>query len=198
MWYPPLSPAILAGLAFITGLDLPTITSRVLPFIEAVSPLSIFFLARHLYGETAAYISTTALALTPTFVFWTAIGDPQSFTLFLIPFYLLIWLKQASNPESKNIILLGVLLAVNFLVHLSYFVAVLVLLSSTIALVSGKRAGRRLYRDLFSAVMISQILTMPWWLPEDFLRPVQDLWCCSRGQGLGRLSQSRHRPHPLV
>ncbi len=167
MWYPPLSPAIYAGLAFLSGLDLPTVTSRLMPFIEAVSPLSIFFLARRLYGETAAYISTAALALTPTFVFWTAIGDPQSLTLFMIPLYLLLWIKHAETPESKNIILLGAALAVNFLVHLSYFVAVFVILSATIALVSGKRAGRRLYKDFFKAVMISQLLTMPWWLSDN-------------------------------
>jgi hypothetical protein len=78
MWYPPLSPLFLAALSFILKMDLPTISSRVIPFIEALSPISIFFLARYMYDEFAAYVSTLALALTPTFVFWTGISDPQS------------------------------------------------------------------------------------------------------------------------
>jgi hypothetical protein len=167
MWYPPLSPLFLASLSFLTGLDLPTVSSRIVPFFEALTPLPIFFLARHLYDETAGYVSALALALTPTFVFWTGISDPQSFTLFFIPLYILLWLRHSKSPEGKNIAILGVLLALNFLVHLSYFVAVLVLLSVSTALVIGKDAGGWLFRDLLIAIFISQILTAPWWLPKN-------------------------------
>ncbi|HDH28074.1 MAG TPA: hypothetical protein ENH13_02970 [Euryarchaeota archaeon] len=55
----------------------------------------------------------------------------------------------------------------NFLIHLSYFVAVLVLLSVTTALVIGKDAGRWLFRDLLVAIGISQVLTIFWWLPDN-------------------------------
>lgn len=167
MWYPPLSPLFLAALSFISGLDLPTVSSRIVPFIEAITPLPIFFLAKHLHDETAGYFSALALALTPTIVFWTGISDPQSFTLFFIPLYILLWLRHSKSPEGKNIAILGVLLTINFLVHLSYFVAVIVLLSVTVALVIGKDAGRWLFRDLGIAILISQILTAPWWLSNN-------------------------------
>jgi hypothetical protein len=167
MWYPPLSPIFLAALSYISGFDLPSVSSRLIPFLEALSPLSIFYLTRHMYDETAAYISTIALALTPTFVFWTGISDPQSLTLFLIPLYILLLIKQSKNPSQKNIVILGVALGFNFLVHLSYFVALLVLLSVTTALVARKMAEKRLYLDLLKAILISQIITSPWWLPKN-------------------------------
>ncbi|MFV2040955.1 MAG: glycosyltransferase family 39 protein [Candidatus Hydrothermarchaeales archaeon] len=167
MWYPPLGPVFLAALSRFSGLDLPTVSSRITPFIEALSPLSIFFLAKHLYDDFAGYVSALVLALTPTFVFWTGITDPQSFTLFFIPLYILLWLRHSKAPDRKNIALLGVLLALNFLVHLSYFVAVLVLFSVTFALVIGKDAGKWLFRDLAFAVVLSQVLTIYWWLPDN-------------------------------
>jgi hypothetical protein len=169
MWYPPVSPLFLAAVSFLLKLDLPTVSSRVIPFIEAMSPLSLFFLARYMYDETAAYAATLSLALTPTFVFWTGISDPQSFTLFLIPLYILFWLKHSREPKpnGKNVAFLGVALAINFLVHLSYFVAVLILLSITAVLILRKMAGKWLIKDLLSAIAISQILTAPWWLPKN-------------------------------
>jgi hypothetical protein len=167
MWYPPLSPLFLASLSGLTGLDLPTISSRIIPFIEALTPLPIFFLAKYLYDDFAGYVSALALALTPTFVFWTGISDPQSFTLFFIPLYIMLWLRHSKSPEGRNIAILGVLFALNFIVHLSFFVAVLILLSVSAALVIGKDAGGWLFRDLLIAIIISQILTAPWWLPNN-------------------------------
>jgi 4-amino-4-deoxy-L-arabinose transferase-like glycosyltransferase len=167
MWYPPASPLFLAALSFLLKLDLPTVSSRVVPFIEALSPLSIFFLARYMYDETAALAATLSLALTPTFVFWTGISDPQSMTLFLIPLYILFWLKHSKEPKGKNVAFLGLVLALNFLVHLSYFVAILVLLSITAGLIFRKMAGKWLFKDLLIAIAISQIITAPWWLPKN-------------------------------
>jgi hypothetical protein len=167
MWYPPISPLFLAGLSYITGFDLPTVSSRIIPFIEALSPISMFFLARYMYDETAAYISTLALALTPTFVFWTGITDPQSLTLFLIPLYILLWLKHSKEPNNRNLAIVSVVLTVNFLVHLSYFVAVFILFSISTVIVFRKIASKWLFRDLLIVVLLSQILTAPWWLPKN-------------------------------
>src|SRR3990172_3946216 len=167
MWYPPASPIFFAAASYLTGLDIPTVSSRIVPFLEALAPLSIFFLARRMYGETAASISTLALALTPTFVFWTGMSDPQALTLFLIPLYVLFWLKHIETPKSKNVAVLGIVLAANFFVHLSYFVAVFVLFSVTTSLVMRNMAKRQLFLDLILVILISQLLTAPWWLPNN-------------------------------
>jgi len=167
MWYPPLSPLSLAALSYALNLDLPTLCSRVMPFIEALSPITIFYLARHMYDELAGYAAALTLALTPTFIFWTAISDPQSLTLFLIPLYLLLWLKHWAKRERRNILILSLALAVNFLFHLSYFVAILVLLSTTLALLLSRKTGAWLLRDLMLVIMASQLLTSPWWLPRN-------------------------------
>jgi hypothetical protein len=167
MWYPPLSPIFLAALSRLSGFDLATVSSRIIPFLEALSPISIFFLARNMFDEFSAYVSTIVLALTPTFVFWTGISDPQSLTLFLIPIYVLLWIKHAREPSNKNVLFIGILLALNFLVHLSYFVAVFILLTVTLTIVARRNVGVWLIRDFFFSVIISQILTSPWWLPKN-------------------------------
>ncbi|NOZ76830.1 MAG: hypothetical protein GXO65_03970 [Euryarchaeota archaeon] len=169
MWYPPLSPVIFALTGSITGLDIPTVSSRLVPFIEALTPLSIYPLAAYLYNRTAAAVAVVTLALTPSFVFWSGISDPQSFTLFLIPLLVLAWVRHSAHPiGNRGLALLGVVLAFNFLLHLSYFLAVLVLLMATLALVlSGAR--RSLFLDWLKVVLLSQALrpggSSPSWPP---------------------------------
>jgi len=167
MWYPPLTPVLLAFLSYIAKLDIPTVCSRVLPFIESLSPLSIYFLARKMYNEHAAKIAAVSLALTPSFIFWTGIADTQSFTFFMIPLYVLIQLYQSEKREIKNVFILGVLLGFNFLFHLSYFAAVLALLMCTIAIVFSDRNKAFLLKDLGIAIIISQLIAAPWWLPRN-------------------------------
>ncbi len=167
MWYPPLSPILFALTSSISGLDIPTVSSRLLPFIEALAPLSLFFLARYLYGSHVAFISTTALALTPSFIFWSGISDPQSFTLFLIPLLVLAWLKHSKKPSNLIIAGMGIALGVNFLIHLSYFIEILILLMVTIALVAVHKAGKKLFLDLGKVILISQVIAAPWWLPRN-------------------------------
>jgi hypothetical protein len=164
MWYPPLSPVIFALTGSITGLDIPTISSRLVPFIEAATPLTLYPLAAYLYNRTVAAVAVVTLALTPSFVFWSGISDPQSFTLFLIPLLVLVWARHSVQPmSSRSLALLGAVLALDFLLHLTYFLAVLVLLMVTLALVLNG-ARRSLLLDWAKVVLISQALTSPWWL----------------------------------
>jgi hypothetical protein len=168
MWYPPLSPMLFAFGSFITGLDLATVSSQVVPFFEAVTPLSIYFLARYLYSGRVAVISTLTLAMTPSFVFWSGISDPQSFTLFIIPLLVAGWIWHSKQGASNmRLLAFGMVLAVNFLMHLSYFLVVLILLMVTLALVINKEAKRELFLDFLKVVLISQVLTAFWWLPKN-------------------------------
>lgn len=172
MWYPPLSPILFAAASYLLGVDIPTVSSRVVPFIEALTPLSLYFLAKTLYNEKVAYLSTLVLAFIPSFVFWSGISDPQSFTLFLIPVYILLWVNYANRgyPPKRDfykLVVLGILLALNFLMHLSYFVALLVLLMVTISLIATRIASRSLLLDFGIVVFISQISTALWWALMD-------------------------------
>ncbi len=167
MWYPPISLFFFALTSSISGLDIPTVSSRLVPFLESLTSLGLYFLAKYLYGTQAAFISALALALTPSFIFWSGISDPQSLTLFLIPLVLLAWLKHAKAPSSKLLIGLGVLLGFNFLTHLSYFITALSLLMATIALIIRREAGKRLLADYGKVILISQLVAAPWWLPRN-------------------------------
>ncbi len=168
MWYPPLSPVFFALASYATGLDIPTVSSRLVPFLEALTPTSMYFLGRHLYDKRAAALATLALALTPAFIFWSGIADPQSFTLFIVPLVILYWVLHArAEPSCKRLLFLGILLAFAFLIHLSYFLVVLALLTTTLALVIKGESRGKLFLDLGMVVLISQILTLPWWLPKN-------------------------------
>ncbi|MFQ6105585.1 MAG: hypothetical protein ACE5NL_00755 [Candidatus Hydrothermarchaeaceae archaeon] len=168
MWYPPVSPVLFAVTSYISGLDIPTVSSRVVPFFEALSPVSIYFLSRYMYNRRVAFVSTAALALTPSFVYWTGISDPQSFTIFMIPLLILAWIWHSKQGASNlRLLALSLLLAVNFLMHLSYFIEILVLFMVTIALVIRKDASKKLFLDLGKVIVISQLITMPWWLSKN-------------------------------
>lgn len=168
LWYPPISPIFFAALSRISGMDLPTVSSRLLPFIEALTPLPIYALGRYLYDKRVAVVSTIALALTPSFVFWSGISDPQSFTLFMIPLIIMAWIIHSkSEPNNKRLLVLGSVLALIFLVHLSYFLIILILLMVSIALIIEGQAKKSLLLDLFKCIAISQILTAPWWLTQN-------------------------------
>lgn len=168
MWYPPISPIFFAALSWISGLDIPTVSSRLVPFIEALTPLPLYLLGRYLYDKRVALVATMTLALTPSFVFWSGISDPQSFTLFVIPLFILTWMIHSrSEPSNLRLFVIGALLGINFLTHLSYFLVVLILLMVTIALILEKEAGKGLLIDLAKVVAISQVLTAPWWLPKN-------------------------------
>lgn len=168
MWYPPLSPMLFALGSYVTGLDLATFSSRVVPFFEAIVPLSTYFLARYLYNEKVAIISTLVLAMTPSFVFWSGISDPQSFTLFIIPLLVAAWIWHSKQgPSNMRLLAFGMILALNFLMHLSYFLVVLILLAVTAALIWNKETNRTLFFDFLKVVLISQAITAFWWLPKN-------------------------------
>jgi hypothetical protein len=168
MWYPPLSPMLFALGSYITRLDIATFSSRVVPFFEAAAPLSLYPLARYLYSERVAVISTLTLAMTPSFVFWSGISDPQSFTLFIIPLLVAGWIWHSKqSPSSLRLLAFGMVLAVNFLMHLSYFLVVIILLAVTLALVINRGAKRALFLDFLKVVLISQAITAFWWLPKN-------------------------------
>jgi len=167
MWYPPLSPILLALGSWITDLDIPTICSRVLPFFEALSPLTMYFLGRLLYDRITGVVSTFMVALTPSFVYFTGIADPQSFTAFLIPVILTIWVLQARLPDRKKLVVTSLLLTINFLMHLSYFLVLWEMLMISLALYLQGFAGKRIFKDFLIVVVVSQLLTSPWWLPRN-------------------------------
>lgn len=167
MWYPPLSVTFLTVLSKMTTLDIPTVVTRIIPFFEAVTPLSIYFLARHLYQEKVAVYSTLILCATPSFVYWTGIADPQSLVLFLIPLYILYFLKYSRGEYgNKSLILAGIVLGFTFLFHLSYFILLLSLFMGLLFLFS-KRIFKRALFAFIVLVLISQIVAVWWWYPRN-------------------------------
>lgn len=167
LWYPPLSFVSLALLSKLSSLDIPTVVTRLVPFFEAISPISIYFLAKYLYSEKIAVYSTVILCATPSFIYWTGIGDPQFFILFLIPLYILYFLKYTRGEYGDlSLVLMGIFLGISFLVHLSYFIVVLCLLAVVIFVSSEKHFKRALF-GLILLVFVSQVTALWWWYPRN-------------------------------
>ncbi|MEI8175426.1 MAG: glycosyltransferase family 39 protein [Candidatus Omnitrophota bacterium] len=172
-WYPPVFPSFLALVAKLSRLDIPTVCSRIIPFLESLAPLSLYFLARHLYGRLAAALATLTLALTTAFVYWNSISDPQSFIMFMMPLVLLVWVWYVQTRAGRSwrnraaiVAGLGVVLAVSFMTHLMFFLMVIMLFMVHLSLVLKKKASARSTVDLSLAVALSQALTAFWWLPR--------------------------------
>lgn len=167
MWYPPLSVTFLAVLSKITSLDIPTVVTRIIPFFEGLSPLSIYFLARYLYQEKIAVYSTIVLAGTVSFVYWTGIADPQSLTLLLIPLCILWFMKYVNREYTeKSLLVMGIIIGFSFLFHLSYFLIILSLLMVSIYFFFQMKFTRSVCAFVLILVL-SQLIAFWWWYPRD-------------------------------
>lgn len=174
LWYPPISAFLFAFFSWLFNLDIATVSSRIVPFIEALAPLTIFFLGNVLFNKKIAYLATILLSLTPSFAYWSGISDPQSLTLFLIPIYIifLVWRAKSGNDlEDKKrwlwVLATSFLLAINFLTHLSYFLVVIILLLVSLGLIIKFGLRRDFIVDALVAIIFSQILTIWWWAPKN-------------------------------
>ncbi len=169
-WYTPGAVLIYAGLSQLTQLELPVVVSRIMPFVESLGFVPFYFLARYLYGIRAAIVATVVLVLTPSFLFWSSIGTPQGFTMFCIPLAILLWItfvqkKYVFASQWLHFLSLALLLTINFYTHLTYFNTIIILLFVHLSLVSEKIGRMKHYVWLIGAILISQLLTIGWWLP---------------------------------
>ena len=167
LWYPPLSPLFLAFLSKITTLDLPTVCTRVVPFFEAFTPIPFYFLVKKWYNGQIARISVLILALTPSFIYLTGIADLQIFTLWILPVALII---ISEDYTIKRAIILGILLGINFLFHLSYFVTLVTLLIYILAEKIEKRPIKEKIKFFLIATGVSLGITAWWWAPDNLFK----------------------------
>ncbi len=172
LWYNPLSIYFFALLSKLSQLDLPTVCSRIMPFVEAISIIPFYFLCRALYQKRIALIATLFLLLSPSYLYWTGISTLQSFTIFLIPLILLLWIRFVQREflfsnRLRHLIIMSALLAINFLTHLSYFTLLIILVCVQIGLILGRRSKIADSFYLIAIIILSQLMTINWWLPTN-------------------------------
>jgi len=168
LWYPPLSMVFFAGVSTITSLDLPTVMTRVIPFIEAFTPIPTYFLAKEWFGKNVARIAVVMLAITPSFILYSSIADPQVLTLMVIPIVLIFLSRQQYGFSRKAAIGIGVLLGINFMTHLSYFITVALMFLYLVARWFDRKPLRNELKFTALSIGISLLISSWWWLP-DFL-----------------------------
>ena len=166
LWYPPLSMVFFAGLSVVSGFDLPTVMTRIIPFIEAATPIPFYFLAREWYDRGVARLAVLLLAVTPSFILYSAIADPQVFTLMAIPVVLVYLSRQQYGYSKRAAIAKGILLGITFMTHLSYFIVVGLMIMYVLARKVDRRPVRNEIRFTLISLGISLLISAWWWLPD--------------------------------
>lgn len=166
LWYPPLSMAFFAGISTVTNLDLPTVMTRVIPFFEAFTPIPFYFLAKEWFDRTVGKLAVLILAITPSFILYSSIADPQIFTLMVIPIVLIYLSRQQYNYSRNAAIWIGLLLGINFMTHLSYFIVVGLMALYIIARKVDRHPVRNELKFTVIAIGISLLISAWWWLPD--------------------------------
>ncbi len=166
LWYPPLSMAAFAGLSAISNMDLPTVMTRIIPFFEAFTPIPFYFLAKEWFDRSVGKIAVLILAITPSFILYSSIADPQVFTLMVIP-VVLVYLSRQQYAYSRNTaIWMGILLGITFMTHLSYFIVVGLMALYVIARKVDRHPIGNELRFAVVSVGISLLISAWWWVPD--------------------------------
>ncbi len=166
LWYPPLSMTAFAGLSAISNLDLPTVMTRIIPFFEALTPIPFYFLAKEWFDRSVGTIAVLILAITPSFILYSSIADPQVFTLMVIP-VVLVYLSRQQYEYSRNTsIWMGILLGITFMTHLSYFIVVGLMALYVIARKVDRHPVGNELRFTVVSVGISLLISAWWWVPD--------------------------------
>ena len=168
LWYPPLSMVGYSALSVVSGMDLPTVMTRIIPFFEAFTPIPLYFLAKEWFGKSVARLSVIFLAVTPSFILYSSIADPQILTLMVIPVVLVYLSRQQYKFSVRSAIGCGILLGITFLTHLSYFIIIGIMALYIIARFLDKRQYRNELKFVLISIGISLLVSIWWWLP-DFL-----------------------------
>ena len=170
-WYPPLVPALMAGLYRLSGADgLARFWVAAGPWLNLLAPLLLFLMGRRLIGAPAAAIATAILvvfngALSEP---WQAGGySPWAFTPFLVQgmFFAGLWLLHArvATARWRDAALIGLVIGLVFLAHA--VPALLLATAATLAAlaVQGLRWRTLLWIGLVGAVAL--LIGLPYLAP---------------------------------
>jgi hypothetical protein len=166
LWYPPLSMAFFAALSTIGNTDLPTVMTRIIPFFEAFTPIPFYFLAKEWFDRGVGRLAVLILAITPSFILYSSIADPQVFTLMVIPIVLIYLSRQQYDYSRNTAIWVGILLGITFMTHLSYFIIIGLIALYIIARKVDRHPIRNELRFAAVSVGVSLLISAWWWLPD--------------------------------
>lgn len=153
---PPLYPIFLAIFYFLFGYN---IYSFFIPQIALASAISIliFYFAQHLFKSRILAISAALIyALNPHFVLISIEPYADSLYFFLLVSLVLCLQSSLTNPNAKNLILVGLLMALTVLCRSFFFIFVpfIFFWMAAIFLKQQRKAGRIIFGVLLSFVLI--------------------------------------------
>ena len=162
IWYPPLVPALVAGLSRITGSPVPTVYAQAGAYLNLLGPILLAALVARCFGSLAGLV---ALALylyqvprgpTGAAPFYSTLLYSGNFAQALFYLTLLAYVSLAET-HRRRYVLTGLLLGLTFLGHAAPFVVLLVLFVVEFARAAARdpRAALERYGLLFATAALA-------------------------------------------
>ncbi|MBN2736769.1 MAG: glycosyltransferase family 39 protein [Spirochaetales bacterium] len=119
IWYPPLTPLIMAGLHKITGLHLFTLYTRSVLVINFFIPILLYLFVMLIFNHPIAFISSLLIPIMPwlsTHLFQLGMPSIYAFTILLGIFSLTLFFEK-KGMKQKYFIIIGILIGFSLLCH---------------------------------------------------------------------------------
>jgi 4-amino-4-deoxy-L-arabinose transferase-like glycosyltransferase len=162
-WTAPLYPYILAGVFKVFGIYTAAAGLVILTFnsiFGALTCLTLFFVGRHMFGESVGRGAAWTWAVFPYAIYWpTRVVWETSFTTFLLSLALLMTLRIADdNPVWRSWIYFGLLWGIIILTN----TAVVSMMPFCLLWIYYKRRESSVLAGAVVSVVIAVLMVMPW------------------------------------
>lgn len=171
-WYPPLLPAIMAGLATLTGKPLTWLYVHIGPLLNAAAPLAFYWLATHLFSRWAAVLSLVGYLFLANWNAdtWTlASYSPWVWpVLFAQTFFFLAlraWLVASERGGLLRSCIAGVMIGLTFLAHAAPAVLLVVITLVTTVQCGTTKGSSQAIRGLLAAGGTAALVCSPFLVP---------------------------------
>ena len=162
LWYPPLVPALVAGLSKITGSPVPTVYARAGPYLNVLGPILLAALVARCFGPVAGLVALTVFLYrvprgpTGAAPFYSTLLYSGNFAQALFYLTLLAYVGLAQGGRLRYV-LTGLLLGLTLLGHTGPFVVLLLLFLAEFARAAARdpRAALGRYGLLFAAAALA-------------------------------------------
>jgi len=157
-WRPPAFPLFLAGIYAVFGHKF--LYAKIgLALISTFSVLLGYFIAKRLFNPFTGRLTAIAMAIYPTFIFFTGYLAPETLTLFLILLTIFFLTGGIHNSNSTSILLAGLSLGCTVMcrtIMALFFIFIFIWL-----LLMGK-SKKELWKSFFIIITGMLVIILPW------------------------------------
>jgi hypothetical protein len=186
IWYPPLVPALVAGLSLITGSPVPTVYAQAGAYLNMLGPILLAALVARCFGSLASLVALAVFLYqaprgpTGAAPFYSTLLYSGNFAQALFYLTLLAYVSLAAKHRLRYV-LTGLLLGLTFLGHAAPFVVLVVLFLVEFARTAARepRAALERYGILFATAALAAtplLVSIVGRYHLEILNPAPTLW----------------------